>query len=284
MFVMSRVRVEFSGNVSMVEFGTVPWWKRLFDLLFILLLSPILIPAMVLLAIYVKVVSSQGPVFFRQERVGLGGRKFLCYKFRSMKPEADTGVHEKYFESLVKSNQPMTKMDERGDPRLIAGGWFLRASGLDELPQVINVFKGEMSLVGPRPCTLQEFKGYADWQKERFNTLPGLTGLWQVSGKNRTTFVRMLELDIEYARTKTTFLDLKIITKTFRVLCDQVIQVGKLEQVPGDTGAAPVKPIELGKTHPGQQPVNGAGQAHVKPSFRGMEPAPTDARQRILGS
>jgi lipopolysaccharide/colanic/teichoic acid biosynthesis glycosyltransferase len=98
----------------------------------------------------------------------------------------------------------------------------LRASGLDELPQLINVLKGEMSLVGPRPCLAYEAAKYLPWQLERFNALPGLTGLWQVSGKNRTTFTKMIQLDIEYARTKSLGLDLKIMLKTVPALFVQM--------------------------------------------------------------
>jgi lipopolysaccharide/colanic/teichoic acid biosynthesis glycosyltransferase len=108
----------------------------------------------------------------------------------------------------------MAKLDLHGDPRLIPGGWWLRASGLDELPQIINVLRGEMSLVGPRPCLPYEYDRYLPWQKERFSTLPGLTGLWQVSGKNKTTFDEMMHLDIHYARNKSLWLDLKILLMT----------------------------------------------------------------------
>jgi len=115
---------------------------------------------------------------------------------------------------LISSNLPMAKMDLHGDPRLIPGGWWLRASGLDELPQIINVLRGDMSLIGPRPCLPYEYDRYLPWQKERFNTLPGLTGLWQVSGKNTTTFDEMMHLDIQYVRNKSLWLDLKILLMT----------------------------------------------------------------------
>ena len=116
----------------------------------------------------------------------------------------------------------MTKMDTTGDVRLIPFGAWLRATGLDELPQLINVIRGEMSVVGPRPCIPYEYEGYAPWQMERFNTLPGLTGLWQVSGKNRTTFAEMVRLDIQYVRRKSPGLDLLIILKTPIALLLQV--------------------------------------------------------------
>jgi lipopolysaccharide/colanic/teichoic acid biosynthesis glycosyltransferase len=125
----------------------------------------------------------------------------------------------------MNSNAPMMKMDSHGDPRIIPFGRLLRASGLDELPQLINVLRGEMSLVGPRPCVSYEFEKYLPWQRERFNTLPGLTGLWQVSGKNRTTFTEMIQLDIKYAQSKTLWLDLKIIFKTVPALLIQMWDV-----------------------------------------------------------
>ncbi len=107
----------------------------------------------------------------------------------------------------------MVKLDAHGDSRIIPFGLLLRSSGLDELPQFINVLRGEMSVVGPRPCLGYECDHYLPWQRERFNTLPGLTGLWQVSGKNRTTFVEMMQMDIQYARNKTLWLDLTIIAE-----------------------------------------------------------------------
>ena len=116
----------------------------------------------------------------------------------------------------------MTKMDYYGDPRLIPLGFFLRASGLDELPQLINVLQGEMSLVGPRPCLPYEYDVYLPWQKQRLDTLPGLTGLWQVSGKNKTTFTEMIRLDISYARNRSPWLDVTIMARTVFALVAQV--------------------------------------------------------------
>jgi lipopolysaccharide/colanic/teichoic acid biosynthesis glycosyltransferase len=158
--------------------------------------------------------TSNGPLLFRQERIGLLGRKFTLLKFRTMNPGSDTAVHEAHVARLMASNEPMTKLDSRGDARLIPFGRLLRAAGLDELPQLINVLRGEMSLVGPRPCLPAEYDRHLPWQKYRFQTLPGLTGLWQVSGKNRTTFSEMIDLDLQYVRKRTLWLDLKIILKT----------------------------------------------------------------------
>ena len=176
---------------------------------------------MMLIALIIRMVSA-GPVLFKQERIGYLGGRFLCYKFRTMFVNADTGIHQGHLNQLMNSDAPMMKMDSQGDPRIIPFGRLLRASGLDELPQLINVLLGDMSLVGPRPCVAYEYEKYLPWQRERFNALPGLTGLWQVSGKNRTTFTEMMELDIKYTREKTLWLDLKIIFKTIPALLIQV--------------------------------------------------------------
>ncbi len=135
------------------------------------------------------------------------------FKFRTMKPGADPAVHETHLRQLMSSNGPMRKMDSV-DHRLIPLGKWIRALGLDELPQLWNVVRGEMSLVGPRPCTPFEFGCYVEAEKERFEVLPGMTGLWQVSGKNQTSFGEMIELDTRYARSQSAWLDLRIILWT----------------------------------------------------------------------
>ncbi len=118
----------------------------------------------------------------------------------------------------------MTKMDLKGDPRLIPFGAVLRATGFDELPQLVNILRGEMSLVGPLPCLPYEYEKYTEYQKHRFDALPGLTGLWQVSGKNQTTFSEMIQMDISYAKHKSLWLDLKIIARTIPALISQLVQ------------------------------------------------------------
>src|SRR5664280_832390 len=188
----------------------LPGWKRAIDVGVCLIALPVLVLLAALMAVVTRI-ASPGPVFFRQERIGYRGRRFMCYKFRTMKCGADTSVHQTHLDYLIRSNAPMVKMDAQHDSRLIPGAWVLRASGLDELPQVINVLRGEMSLVGPRPCIPAEFEHYAPWQRRRCDARPGLTGLWQVSGKNRTTFEQMIRLDIKYARELSFWLDLKII-------------------------------------------------------------------------
>jgi lipopolysaccharide/colanic/teichoic acid biosynthesis glycosyltransferase len=182
---------------------------------------PVVLPLFGLIATWIKL-SSTGSVFFRQERVGLRGQRFVCLKFRSMKVGADTNVHRTYLKTLMQSGTAMTKMDAKGDSRLIPLGALIRSTGLDELPQLINVLRGEMSLVGPRPSIPYEFEEFLPWQKERVNSLPGLTGLWQVSGKNNTTFVEMINFDIEYVRNKSCWLDIKIVLRTIPALIAQV--------------------------------------------------------------
>jgi len=199
----------------------IPSWKRVLDVMCILIALPVLLPLALVISLVVKL-GSRGPVLFKQERVGFQGRQFMCLKFRTMFVGADATVHQGHWNELIVSNLPMEKMDARGDPRLIPLGRILRETALDELPQIINVLRGEMSLVGPRPCIPYEYDKYLPWQKERFNTLPGLTGLWQVSGKNRTTFLEMMHLDIEYVRKKTLWMDIWIILMTIPALIVQV--------------------------------------------------------------
>jgi lipopolysaccharide/colanic/teichoic acid biosynthesis glycosyltransferase len=133
----------------------------------------------------------------------------------------------------------MVKMDVRGDSRLIPGGRLIRASGLDELPQIINVLRGEMSLVGPRPCVPYEYEKYSARQRTRFNAVPGLTGLWQVSGKNRTTFDEMIRLDIQYAEHTALLLDLQIMLKTFPALLVQFLDARNKSK----PAIQPVRPV-----------------------------------------
>ena len=130
---------------------TLPGWKRAVDIAFCLAALPVFAVVSLVLTIVMKL-TSPGPIFFRQERVGYKTRKFRCYKFRTMIVNADDTIHQRHCTNLMQSNAPMAKMDAGRDARVIPGGWLLRASGLDELPQIINVFRGDMSLVGPRPC------------------------------------------------------------------------------------------------------------------------------------
>lgn len=207
----------------------LPYWKRFLDLTVCIVALPVLIVAWLVMAVWMALVAP-GPVLFRQERIGYRGRMFILYKFRTMTVGADAASHRSHVSSLLKGNQPMRKLDAVGDSRLIPGGWLLRASGADELPQLLNVLRGDMSLVGPRPCVPYEYEQYSAQQRARFSTLPGLTGLWQVSGKNRTTFADMIRLDIEYSRTKSLLLDLKIMARTLPALGAQILETQLLRR------------------------------------------------------
>lgn len=200
----------------------LPAWKRAIDLT----CCALALPCFALLAGVMAAItrlSSPGPLLFTQERVGLNGRRFRIFKFRTMHVGADTKGHQQHFARLMETNAPMQKLDSRGDSRLIAGAWILRSTGLDELPQIVNVLRGEMSIVGPRPCIPYEYEQYSAAQRERCRAVPGLTGLWQVSGKNRTTFEEMIRLDCAYAGRKSPGLDLKIIALTPVALAVQVL-------------------------------------------------------------
>ena len=209
----------FDGMLESENVAPIPFWKRALDLTLVLLTLPLWLPLMMVITVFIKI-ASPGPVFYRQSRVGFRGKRFMLYKFRSMQVNAATTMHESHLEQLMSQNIPMTKLDA-ADRRIIWGGRTLRAIGLDELPQLINVIWGEMSLVGPRPCTVLEFNRYLPSQKARVNVLPGLTGYWQVNGKNRTTFNEMIEMDLLYGRKMSLALDLAIICWTLPALWRQ---------------------------------------------------------------
>jgi lipopolysaccharide/colanic/teichoic acid biosynthesis glycosyltransferase len=207
-----------------IAHSRVPSWKRVLDCTLVFLAAPVWLPLGAVIAAWVKLVSP-GPALFRQERIGHMGARFFCLKFRTMKVNADTTVHREHLNHLMTSNRPMRKLDATGDARLIAGGLWLRTLGVDELPQVLTILRGEMSLVGPRPSTGYEYELFQPEYRRRCETLPGLTGLWQVKGKNRTTFEKMMELDITYVETKSLFLDVQIIASTLPAILLQVWDV-----------------------------------------------------------
>jgi exopolysaccharide production protein ExoY len=215
-------KIPSAGGCAMAS-SQVPSWKRVLDVTCILLSLPLWLPVVIVLALWIKL-ASPGPILFHQERIGYRGRRFMILKFRTMKVNVETQSHEQYLEQLIHANRPMTKLDSSGDPRIIPGGRLLRATGLDELPQLFNVLRGEMSLVGPRPCTPHEFGRYQKWQQARVNAPPGLTGYWQVNGKNKTTFTEMINLDIHYTEKMSLWLDLVIMLKTFPAVMAQVIE------------------------------------------------------------
>lgn len=193
--------------------------KRCLDLLGSLLGLIILSPLFILLWCLIKTVSP-GPVIYKQTRIGLGGRPFTFLKFRTMAINANTNNHREYLSSLINGNKgeqncapAMTKLDDN-DKNIIIFGKLIRKTYLDELPQLINVLRGDMSLIGPRPPIPYEVAEYQLWHTGRFDMTPGMTGLWQVSGKNRLTFDQMVRLDIQYIRKQSLWMDLKILTLT----------------------------------------------------------------------
>ena len=174
-------------------------------------------PLFLFLAVLVKL-SSPGPVFYVQKRVGRGYRNFGCIKFRTMRPDADAILAQ----VLERSPEMRAEFDRdfklRNDPRITPIGRFLRRSSLDELPQFLNVLRGEMSVVGPRPIVNKEIGRYGDYMDEVLAVRPGLTGLWQVSGRNNLSYAKRVRLDLAYARGRSLLLDLAIILRTFGVL------------------------------------------------------------------
>lgn len=224
----------------------LPTWKRTLDLAFCFAALPFFAIATFFVAVLMSV-ASPGPIFFRQERVGYMGRRFRLYKFRSMHVGADTASHQTHFVNLMTSNAPMQKLDAKGDRRLIPLGRLIRALGIDELPQMLNVLRGDMSVVGPRPCIPYEYDNYTSIQRTRFQSTPGLTGLWQVSGKNRTTFDRMIQLDIEYATRKSLYLDLKIVLLTFPAILVQLFDLYTIRQRSTRDAAISQLPLDQSK-------------------------------------
>lgn len=175
-------------------------------------------PLLAVIALVVRL-DSPGPAFFRQTRIGLRGRPFSMWKFRTMVRDAPDHLHRDHVLGLMRGTEPTRSMHKLADDlRITRVGRWLRGTSLDELPQLFNVLRGEMSLVGPRPPVTYEYEAYEDWQHERFDMPQGMTGLWQVSGRNRVTYRRMHELDIEYVRSWSVWLDLRILAATLRAV------------------------------------------------------------------
>ena len=196
--------------------------KRAFDVLFSSVALVALSPVLLLIALLIRS-TSRGPVLFRQQRVGRFGEPFTFLKFRSMYVNNDPKIHQEYVAKLISGQlSPAKEGNANGttfkivnDPRVTPFGRFLRKSSLDELPQLINVLKGEMSLVGPRPPLPYEFEQYRTWHKRRvFEVKPGITGLWQVMGRSKTTFDEMVRLDLRYVRSWSLGLDFRILMET----------------------------------------------------------------------
>jgi lipopolysaccharide/colanic/teichoic acid biosynthesis glycosyltransferase len=196
--------------------------KRLMDIMGSALALLLFAPIFLLIAIAIKL-TSEGPVFFRQKRVGQYGEQFVFLKFRSMHINNDSSAHKEYVKQLIAGSAQSQPGGENGndvykltqDSRITRVGAFLRRSSLDELPQFINVLNGEMSLVGPRPAIAYEVQEYDIWHRRRvLEAKPGITGLWQVNGRSRVKFDEMVRLDLRYAKTWSPWMDLKILLRT----------------------------------------------------------------------
>ncbi len=193
--------------------------RRAFDILFALALIILLSPILIAVAVAVRV-DSRGPAFFRQRRVGYHEREFTLFKFRSMRVDADPRGHREYVTALINGAEANPDGGRENlyklavDNRITPVGRWIRRWSLDELPQLFNVLRGEMTLVGPRPAIPYEVAEYPSWYRERFSVKPGLTGYWQVSGRSERTYEEMVRLDIEYANRRSLGLDLSILLKT----------------------------------------------------------------------
>jgi lipopolysaccharide/colanic/teichoic acid biosynthesis glycosyltransferase len=201
---------------------SVPAWKRGLDIAGASLGLLILWPLFLAVAAFIKLVSP-GPALFTQKRVGRGGKLFTFVKFRTMKFGNDTVAHQEHIVKRIRAGESLAKLDD-ADSRIIPGGKFLRKACIDELPQLLNVLRGEMSLVGPRPCVTYEAREYQKWHTHRFDVLPGMTGLWQVSGKNKLTITEMIRLDIAYASNLSLLNDLGIIARTVPAIVVMLVE------------------------------------------------------------
>ena len=188
------------------------FFKNILDKILAILLLPFFLILIFILAIYILIIDGR-PVFYLTERIGKDMKKFKMIKLRTMRKDADKILDEILKDENLKREYDLYKK-LKSDPRLIKGGLFIRKHSLDELPQIFNILKGDMSFVGPRPYLENEID--ENFPKEIFNVKPGLTGLWQVSGRNELTFEERVKLDLEYVKNLNFFLDLKILLKTIK--------------------------------------------------------------------
>jgi exopolysaccharide production protein ExoY len=224
-----------SEELSLIAAATTsgsgsPNWKRILDVTLVVLGAPLVLPVMLLVALIIRLVS-KGPILFRQQRIGYLGKPFTVLKFRTMHAGADPKLHQEHIGKLIARNLPLTKLDQAGDKRLIPFGGALRAACLDELPQLINVLRGEMSLVGPRPCLDYEYQQLLPWHKQRFSTPPGMTGLWQVKRRAGTSFLQMMQMDLHYAANRSLWLDVMILLETIPAVFEQVRDSGAMKRL-----------------------------------------------------
>lgn len=222
-----KTSIEQIGVLPMIRLFCEPlsdaerFLKRGSDIAISLLAIALTLPLMAIIAMWIKL-DSRGRVLFRQERVGMDGRIFLCYKFRTMYENADPEIHREAYIRNIAGEAGESENDDgepvfgkvKNDPRITRAGRILRRTSLDELPQLFNVLRGEMSIVGPRPPIPYEVENYAPWHRRRLDMRPGITGLWQVSGRNRIPFEEMVRIDLFYIENWSLWLDLKIILLT----------------------------------------------------------------------
>lgn len=205
---------ELEENFIVNNHGVYLMMKRILDVSCSLIALILLSPVLLLVTIMIKVEDPKGPVLFKQVRNGIHLSTFEMYKFRSMYIDAEARVEE--LMHLNEQSGPVFKI--KNDPRITRVGKFIRKTSLDELPQLFNVLKGDMSLVGPRPPLPRETAQYTSYQKQRLLVKPGLTCIWQVSGRNNISFDQWVELDLEYIKTRNFWLDLKLILMTIPAL------------------------------------------------------------------
>lgn len=213
---LAKQKPSYSTNnqiISVDNNRSYPVAKRSMDILGSIFGLIILSILFLITAIAIKIEDPKGKVFFKQVRVGKDGKEFFIYKFRSMASDAEERLKDLL--ALNEVSGAMFKMKD--DPRITKVGKFIRKTSIDELPQLFNVLKGEMSLVGPRPPLPREVDQYSSYAKQRLLVTPGCTGLWQVSGRSNTSFDEMVELDLQYIKERTIFTDIKIIFKTLFV-------------------------------------------------------------------
>jgi len=225
---LDRIQIEYIGGLPIVsEIGTRlvghDWFiKRSFDVVVSALLIIILLPLIAVTALMIRL-TSRGPVVYRQPRIGLNGRSFTILKFRTMRTSSDSSIHRSYSTQWIYGATSQTTSDTSvhkitGDPRITWVGRGLRATSFDEIPQLWNVLRGDMSLVGPRPPVPYEVERYTEWHRRRLVVPPGITGLWQVTGRNRLSFDEMIKLDLDYIEHWSLRLDISILIRTVPAL------------------------------------------------------------------
>lgn len=197
-------------NLSGLFVRRTPWWKRSVDFTAAAVGLIILSPVLIAIALLIKLTDPRGPIIFKQKRAGIGGRPFMIYKFRTMR--ADAEAMKARLAEFNEQDGPAFKITN--DPRITKIGMFLRKTSLDELPQFINILKGDMSLVGPRPLPVNEADACDNWQKRRLDVAPGLTCIWQVHGRSRVTFDEWARMDIRYIKRRKLWHDLTLLAQT----------------------------------------------------------------------